>query len=65
MAGVLKNEVWKALKFLVLGSRYPSGIVEELGMSRKTIFGTVKVLKKGGVDRCFFFTEGMGKPREY
>lgn len=66
MAGILKSGVWKVLKFLVSGSRYPSGIVEELGMSRKTIFGTVKVLKEAGlIDVSSSRGEGVGRPREY
>ncbi|MEM2135879.1 MAG: helix-turn-helix domain-containing protein [Candidatus Jordarchaeaceae archaeon] len=66
MAGILKNGVWKVLTFLVSGSRYPSGIFEELGMSRKTVFRTVKVLKEAGLIDVFSSREErVGRPREY
>nr|MDO8081890.1 winged helix-turn-helix domain-containing protein [Candidatus Freyarchaeota archaeon] len=66
MAGIVKREVIRVLELLSSGSRYPSGIVEEVGMSRKTVFHAVKVLKEAGLIDVFSpRKQGVGRPREY
>jgi DNA-binding transcriptional ArsR family regulator len=66
MAGIVKREVVRVLELLSLGPRYPSGIVEELGMSKKTVFRAVEVLRDAGLIDVFSIRrQGVGRPREY
>lgn len=66
MSGIVKREAMRVLEFLSSGPRYPSGIVNELGMSKKTVFRTVKVLKEAGLIDVFSPSkQGVGRPREY
>nr|MDO8078421.1 winged helix-turn-helix domain-containing protein [Candidatus Freyarchaeota archaeon] len=66
MTEIVRIEVEKVLELLASGPRYPSGIAEELGMSKKTVFRTVKILEESGLVDVFSPAERrVGRPRKY
>lgn len=66
MVGIVKNEVIRVLESLISGSRYPSRIADDLRMSKKTVFRTIKFLMEAGLIDVFSFRgQGVGRPRKY
>ncbi|MHA1578903.1 MAG: ArsR/SmtB family transcription factor [Candidatus Freyarchaeota archaeon] len=66
MTEIVRIEVEKVLELLASSPRYPSGIAEELGMSKKTVFRTVKTLEESGLVDVFAPAKRrVGRPRKY